>query len=117
MTDLEITILQTIHNQKYCEAHRKILYDLNKSNPEMIKSTINDLLKLGLIEAIPLSNCYKLSGSGLNALRLAKKERENDTKQESQQRFDNKISVANLLVPFVIFILGFFVNLIISLFK
>ena len=117
MTDLEYTILESIHNQRFKEAHREILFNLNKSNPEFIKSTIDDLLELNLIEKVPCSNSYKLSKLGLKALHLAKQERKNETKHESQQRFDNNVSVANLLIPFVIFILGLLVEYIIFLFK
>ncbi len=121
MTNLEFDILQAIHNQPFQEAHRKILFTLENYQIDKIKSTIDDLLELKLIKQVPLSNCYKLSDSGLKVLRLAKKERENESKQKSQQRFNKKVAIAGLLVPFVIFILGLFskyiVSFIFSLFK
>ena len=110
MTDLEITILETIYNQPFQEAHRENLYNLNKGNPQLIKSTIDDLLKLELIKQVPCSNNYKLTKTGLKSLHLANQERDKASKQESQQRLDNNISVANLLIPFVIFILGLLIE-------
>ena len=110
MNDLQFAVLESIHNQRFQEAHRATLYNLNKCNPQIIKSTIDDLLELELIERVPCSNNYKLTGPGLEALHLANQERDKASKQESQQRFDNNISVANLLIPFIIFILGFLIE-------
>lgn len=40
----------------------------------------------------------------------AKKEAEQEAKNERQQRFENKISVLNLLVPLITFVIGLFVE-------
>lgn len=36
----------------------------------------------------------------------AAKEARDEAKQEKQQRFENKLAIANLLIPFITFILG-----------
>ena len=55
--------------------------------------------------------CYiRLDSDGILALQkeseVAADVRRQNAKQEKQQRFENKIAVANLLVPFITFILG-----------
>ena len=55
--------------------------------------------------------CYiRIDSIGILALQkeseVAADVRRQNAKQEKQQRFENKIAVANLLVPFITFILG-----------
>ena len=55
--------------------------------------------------------CYiRLDSDGILALQkeseVAADMRRQNAKQEKQQRFENNIAVANLLVPFITFILG-----------
>ena len=109
MLNLEFLILETINNQPFSEAHREILFKLDNHNINEIKSTIDDLIEFNLIEKVPCSPNYKLTTRGKRALRLEKKSRYKNTEQKEKQTFDNQISVANLLVPFVIFILGILV--------
>ena len=109
MTDLEFIILETINNQPFSEAHRETLFKLDDYNINDIKSTIDDLIEFNLIEKVPCSPTYKLTTYGKRALRKEKKSRNHNTEQKEKQTFDNQISVANLLVPFVIFILGILV--------
>lgn len=49
---------------------------------------------------------WVISELGKDALYEFEKEREQQAKHERQQRFQNKISILNILVPFVTFFLG-----------
>lgn len=53
---------------------------------------------------------YCLSPKAIDALAQFEQSAEQDTKKERQQRFQNKISVAQLFVPFITFALGIFVE-------
>ena len=49
---------------------------------------------------------YQITQKGRAALEEAYQAAEQKAKDERQQRFDNKISIANVLVPLVTFLLG-----------
>lgn len=54
--------------------------------------------------------CWKITELGKNELEQFEEKRAEATKKERQQRFENKISVLNLLVPLVTFLLGLLVE-------
>lgn len=78
MPNLKFTILKTIYNQPHQEAHRKTLYKLKKKKPQMIKSTIDDLLELELIERVVCSDKYRLTKPGMVEFRLIQRERKHN---------------------------------------
>lgn len=51
-----------------------------------------------------------ISQAGLDALLEFEKCRQQEAKAERQQRFDNKVSVASVLVPLITFILGLIIE-------
>lgn len=53
---------------------------------------------------------WKLTLHGASALLEFEQERDRQAKQEKQQRFENKLSVLNALVPLVTFFLGLIVE-------
>lgn len=53
---------------------------------------------------------YKLSPAGEDALCAFEQEHQEKAKAERQQRFENKISVASVLVPLITFFLGLVVE-------
>lgn len=53
---------------------------------------------------------YHITARGLDAIAEFEKERNAETIRKKQQRFDNKIAVANVLVPTLTFILGLIVE-------
>ena len=110
MSELEFAILKTIYTQPNKQAHRQVLFTIDNKLINEIKSAVDDLVILGIIEFNVCSNKYNLTKDGLAIFRLAKKEREQIAKQEKQQRFNNNVSVANLLVPLVTFILGILIE-------
>lgn len=66
---------------------------------------------LGYCDTRELSDTiYRLTPKGEAALAAFIKEREQETKDERQRRFQNQISVAQVLVPAVTFVLGLIVE-------
>ena len=53
---------------------------------------------------------WKITGAGEAALSEFEEERQKEAKNERQRRFQNKISVLNMLVPLVTFFLGLVVE-------
>ena len=53
---------------------------------------------------------WKITVLGEEALLEFEEQRDKDAKAERQQRFENKISIASVLVPAVTFILGLLVE-------
>lgn len=53
---------------------------------------------------------WMLTAAGCDALLEFEERRYNKAKQERQQRFENKISVLNLFVPLITFVLGLIVE-------
>lgn len=125
MTDLKFNILKLLYNT---HPQRNLsLGDIIDSLPDdkvLIYNALKELQSREIIENLPCSNFFKLTLSGAEVFEQIQEERTKESKQESQQRFDNKISVASLLIPFVTFILGLLVDhytnivsFVISLFK
>lgn len=53
---------------------------------------------------------YCLSPNAIDALAQFEQSAEQNAKKECQQRFQNKISIAQLFIPFITFVLGIFVE-------
>ena len=111
MTDLKFTILKLLYNSYPLreQAFGEILKSI-PANPILVKNSLNELKSKGIIKLMPGSNIFKLTTSGAELFEQIQEERHKASKHECQQRFDNKISVASALVPFVTFILGLLVD-------
>ena len=59
---------------------------------------------------IPVQDTWIISEAGKDALADFEQARQQHTKQERQQRFENKVSVASVLIPLVTFLLGLLVE-------
>lgn len=59
---------------------------------------------------IDFEHLLKITPAGTDALQEFKEERRKQAQDEKQQRFENQVSVANLLIPLVTFILGLLVE-------
>ena len=125
MTDLKFKILKTLY-EKYPirEENQSVFLNPKFDDPILVKHALDELEAKGYIEPILGSDKYRLTTLGSNAFEDAKEERNKQAKNERQQRFENKVSVASVLVPTVTFFLGLVVehstqvvDLIISLFK
>lgn len=67
---------------------------------------INLLKGAGAIESVDSSRCIVLSHSAFSLEQYFKDRAHDYAEHKRQQRFQNKISVASVLVPFITFILG-----------
>lgn len=107
MTDLKFALLHRIYSAAPTSPLSK--YDLLNSNPKAINRTqeaLDDLIYQEYI-SIPLgSTTVKITSAGRIAYETAKEEREKQAQNKRQQRFNNKISVASVLIPCITFILG-----------
>lgn len=57
-----------------------------------------------------IPDSFRITHLGENALYAFENEREKQSKAERQQRFQNKVSVASVLVPAITFLLGLLVE-------
>ena len=101
--------------------------DIFKSIPDdklLIHNALKELQARDYIQLLVCSDVFKLTSFGAELFENVQEERDKATKKESQQRFDNKISIASVLIPSITFILGIlfehctdFIAFLISLFK
>ena len=125
MTDLKFKILKTLY-EKYPirEESQSVFLTPQFADPVLVKCALSELEVKGYIEPVLGSDKYRLTPLGSNAFEDAQEERNKNAKNERQQRFDNKVSVASVLIPTVTFFLGLVVerstqvvDFVISLFK
>jgi hypothetical protein len=124
MNDLKFVILENLYNSQLREMYQADIFNIDKNLINDIKQNLNDLIDVGYVKRLPGSNKYQLTSPGVAAYEQLKQERYQYTEQKRQQRFDNKISVASVLIPLVTFFLGLlfehftnFVALLISIFS
>lgn len=146
MTDLKYEILERL----YLESEKTHISESELLNPfvskknndvNSAKHALNQMIEQGYVTRLP-DGSYRIAIPGINiyeaehaarlkeqaairaALITAEQERAQRTKQERQQRFDNKMKVTSILVTIIIFFLGLIsdhafgiIDWIISLFK
>ena len=106
---------------KWIDQHHEgvsLLQMQDEDAPFFSNERIVSLQKAGLLECRPfeivyndqLLASYKLTDEGRLALVQMEEMRNECAKKERQQRFENKVSVANVLVPAITFILGMLVE-------
>lgn len=96
----------------------KSLVGFGYLSPISIKSeTVSDAIQFYDVE-------WEITVSGLDALCEFEKDHEQHAKEERQQRFDNKVSIASVLMPLITFVLGLItehhagiIRIIVSLFQ
>ena len=107
MTDVKFDILGILYGSPIRTEDRTIISNrLSPSDPTPVKYALYELEKMGYIVSVTCSNKVKLTDDGANAYELEEEVRKEHSNQQRQQRFQNKISVASVLVPAVTFILG-----------
>lgn len=106
MTDLKFSILGEIYSHPKRSVEFSHLIDKKFSSPLATKNAIDELIGEKLIKSIYGPNVLELTPLGANAYEEAKDIRNKDAENKKQQRFQNKISVASVLVPIVTFFLG-----------
>lgn len=108
MTDLKFNILEFLYRSENHENKEIAVYNQRFADVGEVKIAIDDMLKSDtiLIEKPIGKDTLKLTLHGNLAYESEKEIRYNDTCKKKQQRFDNKISVASVLVPTITFFIG-----------
>lgn len=111
MTDLKFNILKILYeSNSRRELNRYEIMHSVSDDPNLIKKALEELESTRFIKNLTCSEVFKLTPEGAIIFEQIKEEREKEAKKESQQRFDNKISVVSLLIPLVTFIIGLIVE-------
>ena len=110
MTDLKYSILGVLYSNEPRQESKVNLINLHFDTPASTDYAINELIEAKYIKPILGSDKVELTPSGANAYEEANEVRRAHAEQKKQQRFENKISVASVLVPLVTFFLGIIVE-------
>lgn len=111
MTDLKFAILGVLYNSPFrTESQTTISNLVSIGKPTPAKYAFAELESKGYIVPELGSDKVKLTDKGAIAYELEEEERKEHSKKQRQQRFQNKVSVANVLVPAITFILGLIVE-------
>lgn len=110
MTDLKYSILGVLYSSQPRRESRANLINRHFGTPIATGYAIDELIEAKLVVPVLCSDKVELTSLGANAYEQAEEERRNQAEQKIQQRFDNKISVASVLVPLITFFLGIIVE-------
>ena len=110
MTDLKYSILGVLYSNKDRQESKTNLINLNLDTPTSTHHAINELLADSLVKAVIGTDRIALTHLGATAYEQANEDRKHQADQKRQQRFENKISVASVLVPLITFFLGVIVE-------
>lgn len=124
MTDLKYAILGVLYARQPRQENQINLINRHFDTPAATSHAIEELIAENLIKPILGSDKVELTPSGSTAYEEASETRKSQAEQKRQQRFDNKISIASVLIPLITFFLGIIVEFkinivdwILSLFK
>ena len=111
MTELKFDILGILYVSFLRTEDTIAIYKrVSPIDPTPAKYALHELESKGYIEPVPFSDKVKLTDKGAIAYELEEEERKDHSDQQRQQRFQNKISVASVLIPAVSFICGLIVE-------
>lgn len=110
MTDLKYSILGVLYSNEPRQESKVNLINLHFDTPASTSHAIDELIEAKLIKPIIGSDNVELTPLGATAYEQADECRKKQAKQERQQRFENKVSVASVLIPLVTFFLGIIVE-------
>ena len=110
MTDLKFSILGVLYSNNPRQESKVNLIKLKIDTPISTSHAIDELIEAKLIKPLLGSDKVELTPLGANTYEQAYEDRKSQAEQKRQQSFDNKISVATVLVPLVTFILGIIVE-------
>ena len=110
MTDLKYSILGVLYSKEPRQESAIDLINRHFATPASTSHAIDELIKAELVKPIRGSDVVELTPSGATAYEEANEERKTQAEQKKQQRFNNKMSVATVLVPLVTFFLGIIVE-------
>ena len=104
MTDLKFNILKLLYyTYPIREMKKGDIINSIPDNPLLIENSLKELQSEGYIEVLLCTDKYRLIPSGATTFEKIQEDREQAAKKEKQQRFDNKVSIASVLVPFITF--------------
>lgn len=110
MTDLKYSILGILYSKIPRQESKINLINLNLGTPSATNYAINELIADKLVKPILGTEKIELTSLGATTYENANEERKKQAEKKEQQRFENKISVATVLVPLITFILGIVVE-------
>ena len=110
MTDLKYSILGVLYSSQYRQESKINLINLNFDTPISTSHALDDLVESKFIKPILGTDKFKLTSSGATAYEQAKHDRKKQAENKRQQRFQNKVSVASVLVPLITFFIGIIVE-------
>lgn len=80
-------------------------------SPIELQAVLRNLAEDGLVKDLNHDSVvFQITDRGLEALTVLKEMARKEAKQQAQQRFENKVSVASVLVPTVTFFIGLVVE-------
>lgn len=110
MTDLKYSILGVLYSNEPRQESQTNLIKRHFDTPASTSHAIDELIEAKLIKPILGSDKVELTPSGANVYESAQEVRYQQAEDKKQQRFNNKISVASVLVSTITFILGLVVE-------
>ena len=110
MTDLKYSILGVFYNSPSRQESEANLLKRKFAPPASTSAAIADLIDAKLLKHYLGVDKIELTPLGVAAYEQANEERKRQAEQKRQQRFDNKISVASVLVPLITFLLGIIIE-------
>lgn len=111
MTDLKFELLGILYPANSTAPVRKLqLLQSGLASPVEVEKALSDLRGQGYVTSAVGSDIVTLTAAGRAAFEGAQISRKKQADDKKQQRFQNKISVASVLVPLVTFLLGLVVE-------
>ena len=110
MTDLKYSILGVLYSK---QPRRESILNLVRckfDTPVATDYAIKELIAAKFINPVLGTYDVELTPTGATAYEQAVEERQRQAENKRQQRFNNKISVASVLIPLITFFLGILVE-------
>ena len=112
LTDHERQIFDRFNSQDTATLTKQEFQVLRKQG--LIKNSING--KTSWFDHLPEKGVCILSDKGMLYRQYLQNQAKNNAQTKRQLRFDNKIAILNVLIPFITFLLGLFVEYYIDIF-
>lgn len=125
MTDLKFFLLDKLYSASpLCPLHKTDLLNSGFATPREIEDAIDDLFELHYIKTPIGSSAIVIDKGGRNAYESEKEKRYENACNKRQNRFNNKIAIASVLMSPIMFLVGLIVehrsqliDLVLSLFR
>jgi hypothetical protein len=110
MSDLKFFLLDALYHSPHRQESTVNLINRNPARATLIGYALKELEEASFIKPITCSDKVELTPKGANTYEAEKEVRYNQACEERQQSFDNKISIASILIPLVTFFIGIIVE-------